>query len=99
MEHLDAEQRGTRSLFLAGVMTALCFAICGGLVAAVINAFLTGRTKFPAKWNDTYVTGAENPGWFIASIIALLMMAAVMAWLSMLCGKQLLQLIRDRLSP
>jgi hypothetical protein len=92
------DKRGTRSPVVAGVTTAVCVTVCCGFLAAVLNAFLTGRTRFPAKWNDIYVTWAANPGWFIASVIALLLIAAVMARASIVCGKHFLRLIRDRSS-
>ena len=95
----DVEDRKTRSPLVAALGTLLLFGFCILCASQLLDALLTGRTRFPAKWNDVYVTWTANPGWFTASVIAWLLMMAFMAHVSILGWKHLVRLVRGGSLP
>jgi len=91
MTGLPAEPPKRRSRAVAAFATLLTLGFLVLCESFVLDALLTGRTKFPAKYNDTYVTWAANPGWFVASLVAWLLMSAVMAYAFLICWKGLVR--------
>jgi len=99
MSNLDVEDQKARSPLAAALGTLFLFAMCVLCGSAVLEALLTGKTRFPARYNRTDVTWADNPGWFVASLGAWLLMTVLMAHVSIRGCKQFLGLIRGNSSP
>jgi anti-sigma-K factor RskA len=64
-----------------GVLFFSAFSVA--LAYLVVEAFLTGRAKFPARWSESYVTWDSHPGWFLASVVITAMMAVLMGHTAM----------------
>jgi len=92
----EPEGQQTRSPIKAAAATLLLLSISVLCASQVLDALLTGQTKFPAKYNDVIVTWTRNPGWFIASIVAWTLMTALVGYVTILGCKHFLRLIRDR---
>jgi hypothetical protein len=65
--------------------------ICFEALAAyqVIEAILSGRTIFPARYNRVVVTASADPGWFIASLIAWALICGIFGYMCWRCWKRL----------
>ena len=84
----SGDSKPLRSPFVEALRTlffASFFAVSSGFL---ILSLWTGRTMFPARWNDIYVTASGDTGWFIASMIGWLLICWLFAWLTYRCGKR-----------
>ena len=84
----------TRSPTVAALATLLMFGFSALSIGQVVLALVNGRTRFPARWNEIYVSWDANPGWFAASLIAWMAMSGFFAHLTLLCAKQVMHLWR-----
>ena len=94
MSDSQSEQPKPRSPVVTGLSTLLILGFVVLVASQVLDALLTGRTRFPVRWNDTYVTWDANRAWYVASLMAWLLMTAVMAYAFLRCWKQFVQLLR-----
>jgi len=69
-----------RSLFFTA------FVVLAG--SEIVGALVSGRTIFPARWNDIYVALAEEPGWFLVSLLAWLLMFGFLAYVAFQCWRR-----------
>lgn len=94
----DAPQKSKplRSPSIEAIRTLFIGSFLIGSTYAIVDSLLTGRTKFPARFNDTYVTWTTSPGWFVASIIALLLLWALFGYVTLRCWKRFVRALQHQ---
>ncbi len=91
---LDTSKRPLRSPVVEALRTLFFVGLLLVPLRFIAIAVLTGRTIFPAKYNRTLVTAAADPVWFAASVLAWLLMAALLAYISLRCWQRLVMALK-----
>jgi hypothetical protein len=91
----SGEQKPLRSPAIEALRTLFFTAFLLLIGGEIATALISGRAIFPMRWNDIYVTIAEQPGWFSASVVAWLLMFGLLAYVSLQCWRRFLRALRS----
>jgi hypothetical protein len=81
----SANEKPLRSAIVEALRAVFFTVFLGGCGYELVAALVTGRTIFPVRENDVYVTLARQPAWYAASVVAWLLMFGFMAYASLRC--------------